>query len=197
MSPPSTVTVARNAGHLDGSQGRRDPKICNRYNAKNFLVAIKTIYGLQTKGTDKSTLLTEELQILTLCTEHFRSIHNRPSTVTNAAIDRLPEAEINTGLDLPPSLPGAIHIVQQLSSRKASGSDAIPVEIQKNGDHRLLDRLTAHFQEKWHCGQVSQDFQDATIVYLYKRKAEPVTLRQSQGHLATQHRLEDLRPHPP
>ncbi|BHF69518.1 hypothetical protein SprV_0301256400 [Sparganum proliferum] len=164
------ATVARNAGHLDGSQGRGDLEICHCYKAKNFFVEIKTIYGFQKKETDKSILLTEELQILTIWTEHFRGIHNRPSTVSNVAIDRLPEVEINTGLDLPPPLPGTIRIVQQLSRRKASGSDAIPAEVHKNCDHRLLDRLTALFQEKWHCGQVPQDFKDATIVCLYKRK---------------------------
>ncbi|BHF65000.1 hypothetical protein SprV_0200800900 [Sparganum proliferum] len=33
-----------------------------------------------------------------------------------------------------------------------------------------MDHLTALFQEMWHQGEVPQDFKDATIVNLYKRK---------------------------
>ncbi|BHF58882.1 hypothetical protein SprV_0100183700 [Sparganum proliferum] len=60
--------------------------------------------------------------------------------------------------------------VQQLSSRKAPGSDAIPAEVYKHGGPQLMDHLTALFQEMWRQGEVPQDFKDATIVHLYKRK---------------------------
>ncbi|BHF78099.1 hypothetical protein SprV_0602120900 [Sparganum proliferum] len=122
----------------------------NRKEWKNFFAAIKAVYGPPTKGSapllsaDGSTLLTEKTQILQRWAEHFRGILNRPSDV---AIDRLPQVETNVDLDLPPSLQETIRAVQQLSSGKAPGSDAIPAEVYKRGGPQLMDHLTALFQE--------------------------------------------------
>nr|VZI27867.1 unnamed protein product [Spirometra erinaceieuropaei] len=102
--------------------------------------------------------------------EHFRGVLNRPSVISDAAIERLPQVETNVDLDLPPSLQETIRAVQQLSSAKAPGSDAIPAEVYKHGGPQLMDHLTALFQEMWRQGEVPQDFKDATIVHLYKRK---------------------------
>nr|VZI41645.1 unnamed protein product [Spirometra erinaceieuropaei] len=143
---------------------------------KNFLSAIKAVYGPAKKGTapllsaDGNTLLTEKTQILQLWAEHFRGVLNRPSVISDAAIERLPQVETSVDLDLPPSLLDTIRAVQQLSSGKAPGADAIPVEVYKHGGPQLMNRLTALFQEMWRQGEVPQDFKDATIVHLYKRK---------------------------
>ncbi|BHF76312.1 hypothetical protein SprV_0501941000 [Sparganum proliferum] len=125
----------------------------NRNEWKNFFAAIKAVYGPPTKGTvpllsaHGSTLLTEKTQFLQRWAEHFRGVLNRPSTISNAAIDRLPQVETNADLDLPPSLQETIRAVQQLSSGKAPGSDAIPAEVYKHGGPQHIDHLTALFQE--------------------------------------------------
>ncbi|BHF66057.1 hypothetical protein SprV_0200907100 [Sparganum proliferum] len=143
---------------------------------KNFFAAIKAVYGPPTKGTapllsaDGSPLLTEKTQILQRWAEHFRGVLNRPSAISDAAIARLPQVETNVDLDLPPSLQETVRAVQQLYSAKAPGSDAIPAEVYKHGGPQLMDHLTALFQEMWRQGEVPQDFKDATIVHLYKRK---------------------------
>nr|VZI36657.1 unnamed protein product [Spirometra erinaceieuropaei] len=135
-----------------------------------------TVYGPPKKGTaplltaDGSTLLTEKTQILQRWAEHFRGVLNRPSVISEAAIARLPQVATNADLDLPPSLQETIRAVQQLSSGKAPGSDAIPAEVYKHGGPQLMDHLTALFQEMWRQGEVPQDFKDATVVHLYKRK---------------------------
>nr|VZI51255.1 unnamed protein product [Spirometra erinaceieuropaei] len=143
---------------------------------KNFFSAIKAVYGPPAKGTapllsaDGSTPLTEKTQILQRWAEHFRGVLNRPSVISDAAIARLPQVATNADLDLPPSLQETIRAVQQLSSGKAPGSDAIPTEVYKHGGPLLMDHLTALFQEMWRQGEVPQDFKDATILHLYKRK---------------------------
>nr|VZI37343.1 unnamed protein product [Spirometra erinaceieuropaei] len=143
---------------------------------KNFFSAIKAVYCPATKGTapllsaDGSTLLTEKTQILQRWAEHFRGVLNRPFLTPDAAIERLPQVETNVDFDPPPSLLGTIRAVQQLSSGKAPGSDAIFAEVYKHGGPQLMDHLTALFQEMWRQGEVPQDFKDATIVHLYKRK---------------------------
>nr|VZI37698.1 unnamed protein product [Spirometra erinaceieuropaei] len=139
---------------------------------KNFFFAIRAVYSPPTKGTapflsaDGSTLLTEKTQILQRWAEHFRGVLNRPSVISDAAIARLPQVETNADLDLLPSLQETIRAVQQLSSGKAPGSDAIPAEVYKHGGPQLMDHLTALFQEMWRQGRVPQDFKDATIVHL-------------------------------
>nr|VZI46857.1 unnamed protein product [Spirometra erinaceieuropaei] len=144
---------------------------------KNFFSAIEAVYGPPTKGTtpllsaDGNTLLTEMTKILQPSTEHFRGVLNRPSAISDAAIARLPQLETNTDPDLPPSLQKTIRAVQELSSEKAVGSDTTPADVYRHGGPQLMDNLTALFQEMWHKGEIPQDFKDATIVQLYKRKA--------------------------
>ncbi|BHF85930.1 hypothetical protein SprV_1002910600 [Sparganum proliferum] len=161
--------TARKAEEIQGYADRNE--------WKNFFSALKAVYGPPTKGTapllsaDGSTLLTEKTQILQRWAEHFRDVLNSPFVIADAAIDRLPQVETNVDLDLPPSLQETIGAVQQVSSGKAPGSDAIPAEVYKHGDPQLMDHLTALFQKMWHQGEIPQDFKDATIVHLYKRKA--------------------------
>nr|VZI30448.1 unnamed protein product [Spirometra erinaceieuropaei] len=160
--------TARKAEEIQGYADRKE--------WKNFFSAIKAVYGPPTKGTapllsaDGSTLLTEKTQILQRWAEHFRGVLNRPSVISDAAIARLPQVATNVDLDLPPSLQETIRAVQQLSNGKAPGSDAIPAEVYKHGGPQLMDHLTALFQEMWRQGEVPQDFKDAAIVHLYKRK---------------------------
>nr|VZI14956.1 unnamed protein product [Spirometra erinaceieuropaei] len=159
--------TARKAEEIQGSADRNE--------WKNFFSAIKAVYGPPTKGTapllsaDGNTLLTEKTQILQRWAEHFRGVLNHPSVISDVAIERLPQVETNVDLDLPPSLPETIRAVQQLSSAKAPGSDAIPAEVYKHGGLQLMDYLTALLQEMWRQGEVPQDFKYATIVHLYKR----------------------------
>nr|VZI31915.1 unnamed protein product [Spirometra erinaceieuropaei] len=160
--------TARKAEEIQGYADRNE--------WKNFFSAIKAVYCPPTKGTapllsaDGSTLLTEKTQILQRWAEHFQGVLNRPSVISDAAIARLPQVATNVDLDLPPSLQETIRAVQQLSNGKAPGSDAIPAEVYKHGGPLLMDHLTALFQEMWRQGEVPQDFKDATIVHLYKRK---------------------------
>ncbi|VDL89398.1 unnamed protein product [Schistocephalus solidus] len=106
----------------------------------SFITAIKTVYGNPVKGTapllsaDKTNLINEKTKILNRWAEHFQSALNRPSTITDATIDRLPGVETNADLDLPSPLQETIRAVQQRSSGKASGSNKIPAGIYKHGD---------------------------------------------------------------
>nr|VZI43717.1 unnamed protein product [Spirometra erinaceieuropaei] len=156
--------TARKAEEIQGYADRNE--------WKNFFSAIKAAYGPPTKGTapllneDGNTLLTEKTQILQRWAEHFRGVLNRPSVISDAAIERLPQVETNLDLDLPPSLQETIRAVQQLSSGKAPGSDAIPAERKGNrqvcDNHRgisllniggkifariLLNRLNIHLEQ--------------------------------------------------
>ncbi|VDM02755.1 unnamed protein product [Schistocephalus solidus] len=160
----------------------------DRNELKNIFAATKAICGPPVKSAapflsaDGSMLLTEKTQILTRWLEHFRSVLNQPSTISDGAIDRLSEVEITADLDLPPSLQETIRAVQQLSSGKAPGSNAIPDEIYKHGGPQLMNQLTVLFQEMRHEGQVPQDFKDAIIVHLYKKNGNRQVCNNHRGN---------------
>ncbi|VDM01631.1 unnamed protein product, partial [Schistocephalus solidus] len=134
---------------------------------KNYFKATKAIYGPCIKGTapllssDGTTLLAEKSLILKRWVEHFRNVLNCSSTISDAAIDRLPQLETNNDLDLPPSLPETIRAVQQISSGKEPGSDAIPPDVYKHEQdllpesqcgfrrHRGTTDMTCQLQEKF------------------------------------------------
>nr|VZI43750.1 unnamed protein product [Spirometra erinaceieuropaei] len=131
-----------------------------------------TVYGPPTKDTapflsaDGRTLLSEKTQILQRWADHFRGILHCPFVISDSAIDSLPQVETNVDLDIPPSLQETIRAVQQLSSGKAPGSDAIPAEVYKHGGPQLMDHLTALFQEMWLHGDAPQNFIVARMQHL-------------------------------
>ena len=77
----------------------------DRKDMKKFHHALKTIYGPKSSGAipllsaDGSTLLTDKDAILKRWAEHFDSVLNRPSSVNDNAINRLPQIECNVLLD--------------------------------------------------------------------------------------------------
>ncbi|BHF65944.1 hypothetical protein SprV_0200895800 [Sparganum proliferum] len=125
---------------------------------------------MQDSWTARKAEKIQRRQILQRWAEHFKGVLNCPSTISDAAIARLPQMETNADLDLLPFLHEIIKAVQQPSSRKAPGSNAIPADIYKHGGLQLMDHLAAHFREKWRQGEVPQDFKSTIIMPLYKRK---------------------------
>ena len=73
----------------------------DRKDMKKFHDALKTIYGPKCSGVtpllsaDGSTLLTDKDATLKRWTEHFNSVLNRPSSVNDNAINKLPQIECN------------------------------------------------------------------------------------------------------
>ena len=77
----------------------------DRKDIKKFFHALKTVYGPQSPGTtpflnaDGTSLLTEKEAILKILAEHFDGVLNRPSSINDEAINRLPPVECNPLLD--------------------------------------------------------------------------------------------------
>ena len=84
-------------------------------------------------------------KILARWAEHFHCVLNMPSTISDEAINRLPQIAINEGMADPPSVLETKKAIDLLSSGKAPGADSIPSEIYKSGGHKLVEKLTGHF----------------------------------------------------
>ena len=107
------------------------------------------------------------------CAEHFNSVLNRPPSVNDNPIYRLPQIECNVLLDEFPTVTETRKAIQYLSFGKAPGADAIPAEVYKAGGLPMAEKQTELFQYMWRKEAIPQDFKDASIIHLYKRKGNP------------------------
>ena len=148
----------------------------DRNDMKNFYSSLKEIYGPTSSGSfpllsaDGTALITEKDKILERWAEHFHGVLNRPSSINDAAIARLPQVPVDTSLDDVPTHEEVQKAIRLLSSGKAPGLDSIPAEIYKEGGTALTDKLLNLIQIIWKRELVPQDFKDAFIIHLYKRK---------------------------
>ena len=152
----------------------------DRKNKMKFHDALKTIYGPKSYGAtpllsaNGSTLLLDKDVILKRWAEHFNSVLNRPSSVNDNAINRLPQIACNVLLDEFPTVTETRKAIQHLSSGKAPGTDAIPAEIYKAGGLPMAEKLTELFQCMWRKDAIPQDFKDASIFHLYKGNGKEI-----------------------
>ena len=106
---------------------------------------------------------------------------NRPSSVNEDAINRLPHIECNVLLDEFLNVVERKKSIQHLSSGRVPGADAIPVEIYKAGGLTMTEKLTDLFQCMRRNEAIPQEFKDASIVHLYKRKGNPQVCENHRG----------------
>lgn len=113
------------SNEAEGIQGYADRKYLKR-----FYDTLKTPYGLQALRSSRilravgKTLVTNRAKILERWAEHSNAVLNRrPSSISDKAIQRLPQVPINHDLDAPPTLMETQKAVSQLPSGKAPGID--------------------------------------------------------------------------
>ena len=129
---------------------------------KKFHDALKNMYGPKSSGVttllsaNGSTLLTDKEAILKRWAEHFNSVLNRPSSINEDAIDRLPQIECNVPL---PSWK------QEAKSSKCRSNKAEGLP--------MAEKLTELFHCMWRKEAIPQEFKYASIIHLYKRKGNP------------------------
>lgn len=120
------------------------------HNSKRFYEAVRTLYGPQSAGTSPllstngTTLLAEKSNILNRWAQHFDSVLNRPSSINDDAIDRLPQTTINYELEIPLTAAETTKAIKQMSTGKTPGEDAIPADIYKTPTS--IKKLTELFQ---------------------------------------------------
>ena len=115
---------------------------------KKFFDALKIVYGPQSSETTLllsaygTSLLTDKEAILKRWAEHFDGVLNRPSSISDEAINRLPQVECNPLLDDLPTVSETVKAIKLLSSGIAPELDAIPAETYKAGGPPAAEKLT-------------------------------------------------------
>ena len=108
--------------------------------------------------------------------EHFDGVLNRPSSINDGAINRLPQMKYNLLLDEFPS------ISETMKAKKFCHlADTIPAEIYKAGGLPVAEKLIELFRIMWRKEAIPQEFQDATIIHLFKRKGNPQVCDNHRG----------------
>ena len=148
----------------------------DRKDMKKVFDALKTVYGPQSSGTtpllstDETSLLTDKEVILKRWAEHFDSVLNRPSSINDDATNRLPQVECNLLLNEFPTVDETVKAIKLLSSGKVQGSDAKPADIYKAGGTPIAKKLIELFHITGKKEAIPQEFKDASIIHLFKRK---------------------------
>ncbi len=132
--------LSNKADEIQGYADRKD--------MKNFYAGLKEIYGPTTTrsppilSADGSNLITDKDKILERWAEHFDrlSVLNRPSTINDEAIHRLPQVPVNDTMNAIPIFDEIQKATRQLSSGRAPGTDSIPAEFYKEGDRALTEK---------------------------------------------------------
>ena len=161
------------------SKADENQAFADRKDMKKFFDALKTVNGLQSSGTtpllsvDGTSILTYKEAVLKRWAEHFDSVLNRPSSINDDVINRLPQLECNLQLDEFPTVAERVKAIKLLSSGKAPGSDAIPAEIYKAGGTPVAKKMTELFHMMWRKEAIPQEFKDVSIIHLFKRKGNP------------------------
>ena len=90
---------------------------------------------------------------------------------SNDGIARLPQLATNLELDAPFSIEEVSKAIKQMTSGKAPCPNVIPAEEFETGGETIRNQqLTSLFQIMWNQEHLPQEFSDATIVHVYKRK---------------------------
>ena len=84
-------------------------------------------------------------------------------------------------LDEFPTVTETRKAIQHLLSVKAPGTDAIPAEVYKAGGLPMAGKMTEMFQCMWRKDAIPQDFKDASIIHLCKRKGNPQVCDNHRG----------------
>ena len=127
-------------------------------------------YSSSILSADAETRLTEPSRTLERWAEHFSDVLNRPSIISQAAIDNRAQRPLMDELAYRPTLDEITAAIKKLSSEKAAGPDAIAAEIYKYGGINLTKSLVKLFNDIWDSRAVPQESKDATVVRVYKRK---------------------------
>ena len=102
--------------------------------------------------------------------EHFSDQLNRTNSVNPEVLNDLPLLPPIQSLDEPPTLGEVTVAIAGLKNNKTAGPDGIPGEVYKYGGRPLLFRIHAFVLSCWSAGRVPQQWRDANIVTIYKRK---------------------------
>ena len=117
---------------------QRSKHMLRQITLRNSSSPSNAIYGRQSstgsaplKDAKGEPLITDKGKILERWKEHFDDVLNRPSTINQEAINRVPQIDVNQSMPVLPTLEEVNKAIASLSVDKAPDSDGIPPEEKR------------------------------------------------------------------
>ena len=104
--------------------------------------------------------------------EYPQNLLNKVHTTDPGFLDDLPTLPIIPKLDDPPSFDEVEKAIISLKDNKAAGSDNIPPEVIKYGGCALHRRLHNFILDCWSAKCLPQQWKNANIILVYKKKGD-------------------------
>ncbi|KAI8487938.1 hypothetical protein Bbelb_343860 [Branchiostoma belcheri] len=156
-------------------------------NQQQFYSLLKAAYGpsqgsqFPVRSEDGTTLITGKAEILARWAEHYRKLLNRHTVVDASILDDIPVPPTMVELDDLPTLPEVQAALNSLKNNKAAGPDGVPGEILRCGGEALAQCLLSFVTASWETGCVPQQWKDADLVSIYKKKGDKADCNNSRG----------------
>ncbi|KAI8495055.1 hypothetical protein Bbelb_270410 [Branchiostoma belcheri] len=156
-------------------------------NQQQFYSLLKAAYGpsqgsqFPVRSEDGTTLITGKAAILARWAEHYRKLLNRHTVVDDSILDDIPVLPTMVELDDLPTLPEVQAALNSLKNNKAAGPDGVPGEILCCGGEALAQCLLSFVTASWETGCVPQQWKDADLVSIYKKKGDKADCNNSRG----------------
>lgn len=158
----------------------------DQHDSRSFFEAIKKIYepsrrNLNPVKDSTGRLLKDEELIRNRWRDHYSLLLNQHSNINLEAIDLIPQYSENAILDQIPTIEEISKALKEMKNNKSAGNDGIPAEILKCLVPEIVPHLKVLFDKIWSHEQVPQDFRDALIVNIFKKKGDPADCGNYRG----------------
>ncbi|KAI0212570.1 hypothetical protein LSAT2_002517, partial [Lamellibrachia satsuma] len=136
------------------------------------------IYGPQktaiapVRNAEGSQVFTEKPEIVSRWREYFSELLNRPTTATEEALAMIEQHPTQEDIANPPTLEEIVAAIKSTKSGKTPGLDGLPAEIYKYGGEALHTQLLKFYRTCWTAKELPQQFKDALIIAIYKKKGD-------------------------
>ena len=152
--------------------------MADRHDTHGLFQSLKAIYGPKTnavapiRSADGLTLHTDMEEIKERWKDHFETLLNQKGSADPNACLQLRQRQPREDLTVPISCEELDKAIKATKSGKAPGLDGIPADIFKYGGAEQRDQLLSLYNACLDKGELPQDFKDALIVTIYKKKGD-------------------------
>ena len=152
--------------------------MADNHNYRGLFAGLKAIYGPKNnavapvKTADGSKLLTDLQDIRARWKEHFNNLLNQERSAHPDACKQLKRKPTRNELRGEITMEELKRALKSTAPGKAPGLDGVSSDILKNGGEKMCEALLDLFNRYLLSETVPQDFRDALIVTVYKRKGD-------------------------
>ena len=169
-------------------------EMADKNDSHGLFVGLKAIYGPRSnavspvKSADGSQLHTDLEDIKARWKEHLCNLLNQQGTADPSASLGIRRRQTREDFSVPITEEELDKALKTTRCGKAPGQDSIPADVWRMGRTCLKTGTLELFNAFWDTECLPQDFKDALIVSVYKKKGQ----RESLRHFSVGYRWEDI-----